>query len=83
VQEHSVLIETVFEAQGQRHARSATRGRAQTPAETALRLLHKHVRNRSLDALEREVSLDLTYREFARILVARHYVKTPSIKARR
>jgi len=40
------LIEVVFEAQGQRHGQSATRGRAQTPAETVLRLLLlKHVRN--------------------------------------
>src|SRR5215831_5776885 len=62
------LIEVVFEAQGQRHAKSATRGRAQTPAETALRLLLlKHVRNWSFDTLEREVSLNLAYREFARI----------------
>ena len=62
------LIEAVFEAQGQRHAKSATRGRAQTPAETVLRLLLlKHVRNWSFDTLEREVSLNLGYREFARI----------------
>jgi hypothetical protein len=33
------LIEVVFQAQGQRHARSSTLGRAQTPAETVLRLL--------------------------------------------
>ena len=66
--EDEELIETVFEAQGQRHAQSATRGRAQTPAETALRLLLlKHVRNWSFDTLEREVSLNLAYREFARI----------------
>jgi IS5 family transposase len=66
--EDEELIETVFEAQGQRHPRSATRGRAQTPAETALRLLLlKHVRNWSFDTLEREVSLNLAYREFARI----------------
>src|ERR1700683_627008 len=62
------LIDVVFEAQGQRHARSATRGRAQTPAETVLRLLLlKHVRNWSFDTLEREVSLNLAYREFSRI----------------
>jgi transposase, IS5 family len=68
VLEDEELIETVFEAQGQRHAKSATRGRAQTPAETALRLLLlKHVRNWSFDTLEREVSLNLAYREFARI----------------
>ena len=62
------LIEVVFQAQGQRHAHSATRGRAQTPAETVLRLLLlKHVRNWSFDVLEREVSLNLAYRDFARI----------------
>ena len=62
------LIEAVFKAQGQRHVHSATRGRAQTPAETALRLLVlKHVRNWSFDTLEREVTLNLAYRDFARI----------------
>jgi len=62
------LIEVVFEAQGQRHAQSAIRGRAQTPAETVLRLLLlKHVRNWSFDTLEREVTLNLAYRDFARI----------------
>ena len=62
------LIEVVFQAQGQRHAHSATRGRAQTPAETVLRLLLlKHVRNWSFDVLEREVSLNLAYRDFARV----------------
>ena len=62
------LIEVVFEAQGQRHAQSATRGRTQTPAETVLRLLLlKHVRNWSFDTLEREVTLNLAYRDFARI----------------
>jgi transposase, IS5 family len=62
------LIETVFAAQGQRHTHSSTRGRTQTPAEVALRLLLlKHVRNWSFDTLEREVSLNLAYRDFARI----------------
>ncbi len=62
------LIEVVFEAQGHRHAHSATLGRAQTPAETVLRLLWlKHVRNWSFDTLEREVTLNLAYRDFARI----------------
>lgn len=62
------LIDVVFEAQGHRHAHSATRGRVQTPAETVLRLLLlKHVRNWSFDTLEREVTLNLAYRDFARI----------------
>jgi IS5 family transposase len=62
------LIDVVYEAQGERHEHSATRGRAQTPAETVLRLLLlKHVRNWSFDTLEREVTLNLAYRDFARI----------------
>jgi IS5 family transposase len=62
------LIEAIFKAQGRRHSHSATRGRAQTPAETVLRLLLlKHVRNWSFDTLEREVTLNLAYRDFARI----------------
>ena len=62
------LIEVVFQAQSHRHAHSATRGRAQTPAETVLRLLLlKHVRNWSFDTLEREVTLNLAYRDFGRI----------------
>lgn len=62
------LIDVVFEAQGRRHAQSTTRGRAQTPAETVLRLLLlKHVRNWSFDTLEREVTLNLAYRDFARV----------------
>ena len=40
------LLETVYEAQGKRHARSRTHGRGQTPAEVTLRMLIlKHVRN--------------------------------------
>lgn len=62
------LIDGVFEAQGERHQHSATKGRAQTPAEMVLRLLLlKHVRNWSFDVLEREVRMNLCYRDFARI----------------
>jgi IS5 family transposase len=62
------LIDVVYQAQGERHAHSATRGRAQTAAETVLRLLLlKHVRSWSFDTLEREVTLNLAYRDFARI----------------
>lgn len=62
------LIDVVYEAQGERHSQSATRGRSQTPAEMVLRLLLlKHVRNWSFDTLEREVKLNLAYRDFARI----------------
>jgi len=50
------LIDRVYEAQGERHQHSATKGRSQTPAEMVLRLLLlKHVRNWSFDTLEREV----------------------------
>ncbi|MBC8165151.1 MAG: ISNCY family transposase [Bryobacteraceae bacterium] len=62
------LIDCIYEAQGDRHENSRTRGRSQTPAEMALRLLLlKHVRNWSYDTLEREVRANLTYRDFCRI----------------
>jgi IS5 family transposase len=64
------LIDCVYEAQGQRHENSRTRGRSQTPAEMALRLLLlKHVRNWSYDTLEREVRANLAYRDFCRIRI--------------
>src|SRR5579863_1879653 len=62
------LIDRVYEAQGERHEHSVTRGRSQTPAEMVLRLLLlKHVRNWSFDVLEREVRMNLAYRDFTRI----------------
>jgi len=62
------LVVQVYEAQGERHEKSRTRGRWQTPAETVLRLLLlKHVRNWSYDVLEREVRANLVYRDFTRI----------------
>ena len=62
------LIDQVYAAQGQRHEHSATKGRAQTPAEMVLRLLLlKHVRNWSFATLEREVRMNLAYRDFTRI----------------
>ena len=62
------LVDQVYQAQGRRHEHSHTRGRAQTPAEIALRLLLlKHVRNWSYDVLEREVRANLVYRDFARL----------------
>jgi transposase, IS5 family len=68
VLEDEELIRQVFEAQGKRHEYSATKGRSQTPAEIVLRLLLlKHVRNWSFDVLEREVRMNLAYRDFARI----------------
>ena len=66
--EDDELLDTVFEAQGQRHPRSRTRGRKQTPAEVALRMLIlKHVRNWSYEVLEREVRANVVYRSFCRI----------------
>src|SRR5271168_3057630 len=66
--EDDELIDRVYEAQGERHEHSATKGRSQTPAEMVLRLLLlKHVRNWSFDTLEREVKLNLAYRDFTRI----------------
>src|ERR1700720_785053 len=66
--EDAALVESVYDAQGKRHPKSRTRGRTQTPAEVALRLLIlKHVRNWSYDTLEREVRANLVYRAFPRI----------------
>lgn len=66
--EDAALLEEVYQAQGKRHHHSRTRGRMQTPAEVALRLLIlKHVRNWSYDELEREVRANLVYRAFTRI----------------
>lgn len=66
--EDEELIELVYEAQGERHEQSRTRGRAQTPAEMVLRLLLlKHVRNWSYEVLEREVRANLAYRDFSRV----------------
>lgn len=66
--EDEELVDRVYEAQGERHPHSATKGRSQTPAEMVLRLLLlKHVRNWSFDTLEREVRMNLCYRDFARI----------------
>jgi transposase, IS5 family len=62
------LVDAVYEAQGERHERSRTLGRPQTPAEVALRmLLLKHVRNWSYETLEREVRANVVYRSFCRI----------------
>ena len=66
--EDEQLVDTVYEAQGERHPQSRTRGRMQTPAEVLLRLLLlKHIRNWSYDVLEREVRANLVYRAFTRI----------------
>ena len=66
--EDEELVDCVYEAQGKRHPRSRTRGRQQTPAEVALRMLIlKHVRNWSYEVLEREVRANVVYRSFCRI----------------
>lgn len=66
--EDEALLDHVYEAQGQRHPKSRTLGRKQTPAEVVLRLLLlKHVRNWSYQTLEREVRANLVYRSFTRI----------------
>ena len=66
--EDEELIDRVYEAQGERHEHSATKGRSQTPAEMVLRLLLlKHVRKWSFEVLEREVRMNLAYRDFTRI----------------
>lgn len=68
VLEDEALVDQVYEAQGRRHPLSRSRGREQTPAEVALRmLLLKHVRNWSYEVLEREVKANLVYRSFCRI----------------
>ncbi len=57
------MVDSIYEAQAKRHPHSRTRGRSQTPAEVALRLLLlKHVRNWSYETLEREVRANLVYR---------------------
>jgi len=37
--EDAALVDQVYEAQGRRHPKSRSRGREQTPAEVALRML--------------------------------------------
>src|SRR5229473_1850990 len=66
--EDEQLLDTIYEAQGERYPQSRKRGREQTPAEVVLRLLLlKHIRNWSYDTLEREVRANLVYRAFTRI----------------
>jgi len=66
--EDEELVDAVYDAQGKRHPQSRLRGRQQTPAEVALRMLIlKHVRNWSYETLEREVRANVVYRSFCRI----------------
>jgi IS5 family transposase len=66
--EDEQLLDTIYEAQGERYPQSRRRGREQTPAEVVLRLLLlKHIRNWSYDTLEQEVRANLVYRAFTRV----------------
>ena len=66
--EDEELVDAVYEAQGKRHPQSRVRGRQQTPAEVALRMLIlKHMRNWSYETLEREVRANVVHRSFCRI----------------
>jgi len=68
VLENEQLLDTVYEAQGERCPQSRSRGRMQTPAEVVLRLpLLKHIRNWSYETLEREVRANLVCRAFTQI----------------
>src|SRR5207245_4896584 len=66
--EDEEMVDAVYDAQGKRQPQSRLRGRQQTPAEVALRMLIlKHVRNWSYETLEREVRANVVYRSFCRI----------------
>jgi IS5 family transposase len=65
--EDDELLDTVDDAQGQRHKQSRTRGRHQTPGVVLRMLILKHVRNWSYETLEREVRANVVYRSFCRI----------------
>src|ERR1700676_180980 len=68
VLDDEAIVAAVYEALGQRHPRSRSRGRRGSPAEMVLRLLIlKHVRNWSYEVLEREVRANLVYRDFTRV----------------
>lgn len=62
------IVAAIYQALGERHPKSRSRGRRGTPAEVVLRLLIlKHVRNWSYEVLEREVRANLVYRDFTRV----------------
>jgi IS5 family transposase len=68
VLDDEAIVAAVYDALGQRHPRSRSRGRRGSPAEMVLRLLIlKHVRNWSYAVLEREVRANLVYRDFTRV----------------
>jgi transposase, IS5 family len=62
------IIAAVYQALAQRHPNSGRRGGPGFPAEVVLRLLIlKHIRNWSYAVLEREVRVNLVYRDFTRV----------------
>src|SRR6201988_1004899 len=62
------IVTAVYEALGQRHPKSRSRGRRGATAGMGLRLVVlKPVRNWIYEVLEREVRANLVYRDFARI----------------
>jgi len=66
--EDEELLNAVYDAQGKRYVQSRIRGRQQTPAEVALRMLIlKRVRNWSYEIVEREVRANVVYRSFCRV----------------
>ena len=66
--EDEKLLDIVYTALLRRHPRSRTRGRLGFPAEIVLRLLLlKHTRNWSFAVVEREVRVNLLYRDFTRV----------------
>jgi IS5 family transposase len=66
--EDEKLLNIAYLALLRRHPKSRTRGRLGFPAEIVLRLLLlKHIRNWSLGVVEREVGVNLLYRDFTRI----------------
>ena len=68
VLEDEVLIEPIYQAQGQRYKQSRTRGRKQTPAEVVLRMLVlKHSHNWSFEETEHQVRANIVCREFSRV----------------
>src|SRR5436309_14549589 len=63
--EDEQLLDTIYEAQGERYPQSRRRGREQTPAEVVLRLLLLiHIRYWRYDTLAREVRANQRYGPF-------------------
>jgi transposase, IS5 family len=68
--EDEQLLDTVYEAQGERHPQSRIRGRMQTPAEVVLcLLLLKHVRNWSVDSCRASIVSIIEQQSFIRFRI--------------